>query len=78
MIGRALGLLVLCFLVGLLLATLGITPRGILFNTWDTIVSVARLIKDLSLWAIPYILLGAVIVVPLALLGLAQRLGRRR
>jgi hypothetical protein len=78
MIGRAIGLLVLCFLVGLFLATLGITPRGILTDTWETILSVAYLAKDLTLWAIPYILLGAVVVIPVALLGVARRLGPRR
>jgi hypothetical protein len=78
MIGRAVGLVVLCLLVGLLLATLGITAQGIVTDTWSTIASVGRLIADLAQWAIPYILLGAVIVVPLTVLALVQRLGKRR
>ena len=77
-VGRLIGFVVLCFLVGLVLKTLGITPRGILTDTWGTIFSVYRLIVDFARWAIPYTLLGAVIVAPLALIAFAQRFGRRR
>jgi hypothetical protein len=69
-IGRLIGLLVLCLLVGLLLTHLGIAARGILTDTWHTIVAVGRLIGDLFEWAVPYTLLGAIVVVPLALLAL--------
>jgi hypothetical protein len=69
-IGRLIGLLVLCLLVGLLLTHLGIAARGILTDTWHTIVAVGRLIGDLLEWAVPYTLLGAIVVVPLALLAL--------
>ena len=34
MIGRAIGVVVLCLLVGLLLTHLGIAARGILTDTW--------------------------------------------
>jgi hypothetical protein len=69
MIGRAIGILVLCLLVGLLLTHLGIAARGILTDTWHTILSVGRLIGTLLEWALPYTLLGAVVVVPLLLVG---------
>src|SRR5205823_3377664 len=69
LVGRAIGLIVLCFLVGLLLSRLGITARGILTDTSATILSVFGLLADWLQWAIPYILLDAVIVVPLVLLG---------
>ncbi|MBV9859500.1 MAG: hypothetical protein JO038_05285 [Alphaproteobacteria bacterium] len=78
MIGRLIGIIVLCFLVGLLLATLGITAEGILYDTWHTVREIIVLIEDFVRWAVPYTLLGAVIVIPLALLGLVQRLGRGR
>jgi hypothetical protein len=73
MIGRAIGVLVLCLLVGLFLTHLGIAARGILTDTWHTILSVGRLIGDLVMWAVPYILLGAVVVVPLLIIGLVAR-----
>ncbi len=75
MIGRAIGVIVLCLLVGLLLTHLGIAARGILTDTWRTILSVGRLIGDLVEWAVPYTLLGAVVVVPLLLIGLVLKRG---
>jgi hypothetical protein len=76
MIGRAVGLLVLCLLAGLLLTHLGIAARGILTDTWRTILSVGRLIGDVVMWAVPYTLLGAVVVLPLLLIGfLLKRAG---
>jgi succinate dehydrogenase hydrophobic anchor subunit len=78
MIGRAIGVIVLCLLVGLLLTHLGIAARGILTDTWHTILSVGRLVGDLVEWAVPYTLLGAVVVVPLALIGFALKRGARK
>jgi hypothetical protein len=78
MIGRAIGVIVLCLLVGLLLTHLGIAARGILTDTWHTIISVGRLAGDLIMWAVPYTLLGAVVVVPLLLLGIIVKRGIRR
>ena len=76
-VGRVIGVVVLCFLAGLFLSRLGITARGILTDTWSTILSVFTLLGDLASWAIPYTLLGAVIIVPLLLLGLIHRVVRR-
>jgi hypothetical protein len=70
MIGRLIGLLVLCLLVGLLLTHLGIAARGILTDTLHTIAAVGRLVGDAVEWAVPYTLLGAIVVVPLALIAL--------
>jgi hypothetical protein len=75
MIGRAIGVLVLCLVVGLFLTHLGISARGILTDTWRTILSVGQLMGDLIMWAVPYTLLGAVIVVPLLLIGLVAKRG---
>jgi len=78
MIGRAIGVLVLCLLVGLLLTHLGIAARGILTDTWHTILSVGRLIGEMLQWALPYTLLGAVVVVPLLVIGLVVKRGVRK
>jgi hypothetical protein len=77
-IGWAIGALVLCLLVGLLLTHLGIAARGILTDTWHTILAVARLVGDLIVWAVPYTLLGAVVVVPVLLIGFVFRRGGGR
>ncbi len=74
-VGRAIGVVVLCLLVGLFLTHLGIAAHGILTDTWHTILSVGRLVGDVVLWAVPYILLGAVVVVPLLILGLLAKRG---
>jgi hypothetical protein len=77
-IGRAIGVIVLCLLVGLFLTHLGIAARGILTDTWHTILSVGRLVGDTAMWAVPYILLGAVVVLPLLILGFLLKRGLRR
>lgn len=77
-IGRVIGLVVLCLLVGLLLSHLGIAAGGILTNTWRTILAVLQLVADLVSWALPYTLLGAVLVVPLLVLGLLGGRLRRK
>jgi hypothetical protein len=77
-VGRAIGVLVLCLLVGLLLTHLGIAARGILTDTWHTIVSVGRLTGDVFMWAVPFTLLGAVVVLPLLLLGYLLKRGAGR
>jgi len=73
MIGRLIGVVVLCLLVGLFLTHLGIAARGILTDTWHTILSVGRLVGDVITWAVPYTLLGAVVVVPLLIVGLVVK-----
>jgi hypothetical protein len=76
-VGRAIGLFVLCVLVGLFLETIGISARGILNDTWHTVGAVFRRLVDLIDWALPYALLGAVIVVPLTLLSFFDKRRRR-
>ena len=77
-VGRAIGVIVLCFLAGLFLSRLGITARSIITDTWATILSVFTLLGDLVGWAVPYVLLGAVVVVPLVVLSLLHRYTRRQ
>ncbi|MBP2314534.1 DUF6460 domain-containing protein [Azospirillum soli] len=70
--------LLLCFLVGLALSVLDIDPASIITNTWATIRDIADLAVGVIRWALPYILIGAVIVVPLSVLGLLLRWSRSR
>ena len=79
LLGRAIGLFVLCVLVGLLLENLGITAHGIAYDTWHTIGAVFRRLADLLEWSLPYALLGAIVVLPLSLISFLQhRRGRGR
>jgi len=52
--------------------------RSILTDTWHTILAVGRLVGHLIVWAVPYTLLGAVVVVPLLLIGFVFRRGSGR
>ncbi len=70
--------LLLCFLVGLMLSVLDINPASIITNTWATVRDIADLAVGAIRWALPYILVGAVIVVPLSVLGLLLRWSRTR
>jgi hypothetical protein len=75
---RVVGLVLLCLVVGLILATLHITPLGLVTETWATIRHAINLFLEVASWAIPYILLGAVVVVPIVVLSVVLRGARRR
>ncbi|ALJ35309.1 hypothetical protein D9623_08655 [Azospirillum brasilense] len=78
MVGWVVRTLLLCFVVGLVLSFLDINPASILTNSWATIQDIARLAADMFHWALPYILIGAVIVVPLSVIGAVMRWTRTR
>ena len=67
-------ILVLSLIVGLVISFFNINPMGILNDTWDTILAVGGLFSGMLDWALPYILVGAVVVVPIALIGGAAAL----
>lgn len=77
-LGRAIGLFVLCVLVGLFLESIGITVHGILYDTARTLASLAHKTRALIVWSLPYALLGAIVVVPLMLVSLVERRRRGR
>ncbi|CAO3352881.1 hypothetical protein ABNQ39_05720 [Azospirillum sp. A26] len=70
--------LVLCFIVGFVLSFLRIDPASILTNSWQTVQDIAALVIEAGSWALPYILIGAVVVVPLSVIGLVMRWNRSR
>lgn len=70
--------LLLCFIVGFALSVLDVEPATILTSGWAAIGRIAELAVELGGWALPYILLGAVIVVPLSLLAAILRWTRTR
>jgi hypothetical protein len=71
-------ILLLSLIVGLVISFFNINPMGILNDTWDTILAVGGLFKGVLDWALPYILVGAVVVVPIALIGALLRFLRQR
>ncbi|NUB00864.1 hypothetical protein GBZ48_16405 [Azospirillum melinis] len=78
MMGWIIRTLVLCFIVGFVLSFLRIDPASILTNSWQTVQDIAALVIEAGSWALPYILIGAVVVVPLSLIGLVMRWNRSR
>ena len=72
-LGRLIGLFVLCVLVGMFLESIGITAQGVMTDTWHSLDILWQKARDLALWSLPYALLGAIIVLPLTLLSLIGR-----
>jgi hypothetical protein len=76
-VGRIIGLVLLCFLVGVVLAFFGTTPATIFTDLWRAAVDAWGVVVDVLTWAMPYILLGAVVVVPIAVIAWVLRLAKR-
>jgi len=75
--GTIVRLLLLCLLVGLVLAFFDITPHRLFNDTIGTIRELVAVITGITHWAAPYILLGAVVVVPVAIISYLARTARR-
>jgi len=71
-------LALVCLAVGLVLAFFDIDPVQLMRNFPQAIQSVFAVVADLFRWAVPYILLGAVVVVPIWLVFFLLRVARSR
>ncbi len=58
-------LIIACLLVGLVLSTLNIDPRNILESGQDAIEWLIEVGGEIFGWAITYILIGAIVVIPI-------------
>lgn len=58
-------LLVASLLVGLVMRWLGVTPRSLIANFGATVERLFGNLASFAGWAVDYVLLGAVIVVPI-------------
>lgn len=61
-------LLVLSFVVGILLAFFEVDPRQLLANFGTTIEEIFAVIARFVEWSVKYVLLGAVVVIPIWLI----------
>lgn len=77
MVGTVLRILLICLLVGLLMAFFGITPAHIIDDTVATAERAWALVVHFVLWAVPYILLGGSVVLPIIAIVFILRLVRR-
>ncbi len=60
-------------LLGMLLAAFSISPQELLEDLGGTVVSIFNALASILEWAVQYILLGAVVVVPIWLVLFAYR-----
>ena len=77
-IGTAVNLLVICLLVGWVLSVIEIDALGFIRFLSHSVRNAGELAADGVRWAVPYILLGAVIVVPFYVLKFGLDLLKRR
>jgi len=70
-------ILVFSFVIGVLLSFFEINPKELLANFGDTVQEIFSIVARIIEWAVKYILLGAVVVVPIwfifFLLGKAKK-----
>ena len=55
-------------LLGLLLRFFSISPRGLLQGLGDTALEIFDIIAGMLAWAVEYILIGAIVIVPIWLI----------
>jgi hypothetical protein len=68
---------IISLLVGLALAFFDINPRSLVENLGETVVNIYEVVLSFLKWSLKYVLLGAVVVVPIwlvfFLIGLAKK-----
>ena len=67
-----------CLVVGLVLSTLDIDPRNILQSAQGAIEWLIEVGGEFFAWAVTYILIGAIVVIPIWLLTYAVKALKRR
>ena len=68
----------LCLVVGLVISALGLTPESLLGLFGNTVIRLFNIAVDLVQWAVPYVLVGTVVVIPMWLLLTIVRYARGR
>lgn len=71
-------LFVASLLVGIAMSIFDITPESLLQDFGGTAVRIFSVIVEAIEWSIPYVLIGAVVVIPIWVLAMALRFFRNR
>ncbi len=71
-------LAVLSLLVGMALAFFDITPQRLLENLGSTVIEIYQLVLRFLRWALQYVLIGAVVVLPIWLVLYLVRVARKK
>lgn len=67
-------IVVASLVVGMMLTLFDIQPQDLMRNLGDTVVDIFNIVVDLVEWSVQYILIGAVVVVPIWLIRVAIRM----
>ena len=65
-------------IIGLALSLAGVTPETLLSGLGSTVQRIFSVFVDMFRWAVPYIVLGAVVVIPIWAVVFVWRLFRRK
>jgi hypothetical protein len=76
--GTLLKLFILSLIVGIVLSVFNIDPEKLLGSIGGTVESIFNVLVDALEWAVPFVLIGAVVVIPIWLILAALRMARRR
>lgn len=76
--GTIVRLLILSFVVGFILNVLDLDPGSLLRGIGGTVESVFTTVVDAVRWAVPHVLIGAIVVVPVWLVVYLLRYARGR
>lgn len=71
-------LFILSLIIGLVLSAFEIRPESLLGAVGGTVESIFNVVADAVEWAVPFVLIGAVVVIPIWLILSAIRIARRR
>ena len=71
-------LLVVSLLVGMMLAFFDMKPEELLASLGDTVKSIFQVLVSFVEWMVPYVLLGAVVVIPIWVIMLVWRYFRSK
>jgi len=71
-------LFILSLIIGLVLSAFDIQPESLLGAVGGTVEGIFNVIAGAVEWAVPFVLIGAVVVIPIWLILTAIRIARRR
>lgn len=71
-------LFILSLIIGLVLSAFDIRPESLLGAVGGTVESIFNVVADTVEWAVPFVLIGAVVVIPIWLILSVIRIARRR
>ena len=71
-------ILLLCLVLGLIISFFNISPEGVLGLLGSTVQRIFAIVAGAVQWAVPYMLIGAVVVIPIWVVVYVYRVARKR